>query len=179
MFACRAKTADGGFRIDGRAWTVVRHCDWALSASRVNRSISSTIVICAACLQAGSRCPREPEFRRWFDPQHQVWAADRVRAADPRCLLRSLLIGQLPRPPVHLSHEPSRWGGVRQARVRQPWKAGPEHRGLRLICDKGRPTAAVPMHGLQGEPSAQTRGPRTAGFAARDGMLHQRGSDLA
>ena len=67
-----------------------------------------------------------------------------------RCLLRSLLIGQLPRPPVHLSHEPSRWSGVRQARVRQPWEARPEHRGLRLICDKGRPTAAVPMHTLPG-----------------------------
>ena len=66
------------------------------------------------------------------------------------CLLRSLLIGQLPRAPVDFSHEPSRWGGVRQARVRQPWKAGPEHRGLRLICDKVRPTAAVPMHRLQG-----------------------------
>ena len=66
------------------------------------------------------------------------------------CLRRSLLIGQLPRPPVHFSNEPSRWGGVRQARVRQAWKAGPEHRELRLICDKVRPTAAVPMHSLQG-----------------------------
>ena len=65
-----------------------------------------------------------------------------------RCLLGSLLIGQLPRPTIHLSHEPSRWSGVRQARVRQPWEARPEHRGLRLICDKGRPTAAVPMHTL-------------------------------
>ena len=53
------------------------------------------------------------------------------------CLLRSLLIGQLPRARVHLSHEPSRWGGVRQAGVRQPWKAGPEHVGW-LICDKAR-----------------------------------------
>ena len=52
--------------------------------------------------------------------------------------------------PVHLSHEPSRRGGVRQARMQQPWKAGPEHRGLRLICDKLRSTATVPMHRLQG-----------------------------
>ena len=28
-------------------------------------------------------------------------------------MLRSLLICQLPRPPVHLSPEPSRWGGER------------------------------------------------------------------
>ena len=44
-----------------------------------------------------------------------------------RCLRRSLLIGQLhpynrggheeSHPPVHLSHEPDRWDGVRYLRV--------------------------------------------------------------
>ena len=59
------------------------------------------------------------------------------------CLRRSLLIGSLQlcgrdgndrsRAPVHLSNERDRRGGVRHARVRQPWKAGPQPRGLRLV----------------------------------------------
>ena len=41
-------------------------------------------------------------------------------------------------------------GGVRHARVRQPWKAGPQPRGLRLVRHEVRSTAAVPLHRLQG-----------------------------
>ena len=76
------------------------------------------------------------------------------------CLRRSLLISSLQlcgrdgndrsRAPVHLSNERDRRGGVRHARVRQPWKAGPQPRGLRLVRHEVRSTAAVPMHRLQG-----------------------------
>ena len=51
----------------------------------------------------------------------------RHTSADVGCLRRSLLIGQLhpynrggheeSHPPVHLSHEPDRWDGVRYLRV--------------------------------------------------------------
>ena len=76
------------------------------------------------------------------------------------CLRRSLLIGHLQlrgrdgndrsRAPVHLSNERDRRGGVRHARVRQPWKTGPQPRRLRLVRDEVRSTAAVPLHRLQG-----------------------------
>ena len=39
---------------------------------------------------------------------------------------------------------------MRHARVRQPWKTGPQHRGLRLVCDEVGSTTAVPMHSVQG-----------------------------
>jgi hypothetical protein len=47
---------------------------------------------------------------------------------------------------VHLRDERDRRDGVRHARVRQPWKTGPQHRGLRLVRDEVRSTAAVPLH---------------------------------
>ena len=82
------------------------------------------------------------------------------RTWDAGCLRRSLLIGSLQlcgrdgndrsRAPVHLSNERDRRGGVRHARVRQPWKAGPQPRGLRLVRHEVRSTAAVPLHRLQG-----------------------------
>ena len=34
--------------------------------------------------------------------------------------------------------------------MRQPRKTGPQHRGLRLVCDEVGPTTAVLLHGLQG-----------------------------
>ena len=77
-----------------------------------------------------------------------------------RCLRRSLLIGRFhlrdrgghdgSRPPVHSSNERDRRDSVRHARVRQPWKTGPQHRGLWLVCDEVGPTTAVPMHSVQG-----------------------------
>ena len=73
---------------------------------------------------------------------------------------RSLLIGRFhlrdrgghdgSRPPVHLSNGRDRRDSVRHARVRQPWKTGPQHRGLWLVCDEVGPTTAVPMHSVQG-----------------------------
>ena len=40
--------------------------------------------------------------------------------------------------------------GVRQAWVRQLWKARPQHRGPRLVCDEVGPPAAVPLHSMRG-----------------------------
>ena len=51
---------------------------------------------------------------------------------------------------VHLRDERDRRDGVRHARVRQPWKTGPQHRGLRLVRDQVRSMTAVPLHNLQG-----------------------------
>ena len=51
--------------------------------------------------------------------------------------------------PLHLSDERDRRDSVLQARVRQLWKAGPQHRGPRLVCDNDWPTAAVPLQGLR------------------------------
>ena len=91
--------------------------------------------------------------------QHNAAFKAKVAVA-ARCLRRSLLIGSLQlcgrdgndrsRAPVHLSNERDRRGGVRHARVRQPWKAGPQPCGLRLVRHEVRSTAAVPMHRLQG-----------------------------
>ena len=77
-----------------------------------------------------------------------------------RCLRRSLLIGQLNlrdregndglAAPVHLSNERDRRDGVLQAWVRQLRKTGPQHRRPRLVRDEIGPTAAVPLHSLQG-----------------------------
>ena len=72
-------------------------------------------------------------WRRW-DPEasprpHRLWSrGDEVaNVVELGCLRRSLLIGQLhpynrggheeSHPPVHLSHEPDRWDGVRYLRV--------------------------------------------------------------
>ena len=60
-------------------------------------------------------------------PSQRVGDVSVVSRATRRCLRRSLLIGQLhpynrggheeSHPPVHLSHEPDRWDGVRYLRV--------------------------------------------------------------
>ena len=61
-------------------------------------------------------------------PMPTISAPNRFTATTiERCLRRSLLIGQLhpynrggheeSHPPVHLSHEPDRWDGVRYLRV--------------------------------------------------------------
>ena len=87
--------------------------------------------------------------------------AEYPSAAASGCLCRSLLIGHLPlheivgestgfAAPLHWGDECDRRGGVRQAWVRQLWKAGPQHRGPRLVCDEVGPPAAVPLHSMRG-----------------------------
>ena len=49
---------------------------------------------------------------------------------------------------VHLGDERERRGGLRHARVRQPWKTGPQPRRLRLVRDEVWSTATVPVHRL-------------------------------
>ena len=39
---------------------------------------------------------------------------------------------------------------MRQAWVRQLWKARPQHRGPRLVCDEVGPPPAVPLHSMRG-----------------------------
>ena len=52
--------------------------------------------------------------------------------------------------PFHWGDECDRREGVRQAWVRQLWKARPQHRGPRLVCDEVGPPPAVPLHSMRG-----------------------------
>ena len=52
--------------------------------------------------------------------------------------------------PLHWGDECDRREGVRQAWVRQLWKARPQHRGPRLVCDDVGPPPAVPLHSMRG-----------------------------
>ena len=73
-----------------------------------------------------------------------------------RCLSRSLLIVGVGKTtgfaaPLHLRDERDRRDSVLQLGVRQLWKAGPQHRGPRLVCDEGGPAAAVPLQGVRAD----------------------------
>ena len=50
---------------------------------------------------------------------------------------------------LHLKDEGHRRQRLPQARVREFWKAGRQHRGLRLIYDEVGPTTAVPLQDLR------------------------------